>query len=324
MRDLLKYKQFGWGFNESLEKQGKPYILAFGGGKGGVGKSFVSSSLAIAIAREAKVAIIDLDLGAANTHTHLGGEIPKKSLSHYVDGKVESLEEIASPTNVRNLDLFSGVHDNLDIASMGETKWKKLVDGIFKLNYDFVILDLGAGTTKSTLEFFLMAHKSILVITPEPTSIENAYRFIKSAYYQLIKSLEQKHNLAEQIAAAMADKGNLQIKTPKQLLTHLKKLYPEQTNNLIQDIQKLQMQIIVNQVRSGQDFQMCETVIPVCQKYFGLECEILGGLHFDNAVWQSLRRRKNIFAEAPHSSISREISAIARKLVHPKNYKAVV
>src|SRR5438874_2646824 len=74
-------------------------VIAVGGGKGGIGKSLIASNLAIELARRGKrVVLLDADLGGANLHTCLGVELPKKSISDFVERRIDKLEEIVTPT----------------------------------------------------------------------------------------------------------------------------------------------------------------------------------------------------------------------------------
>src|ERR1051325_5101180 len=87
-------------------------IWTIGGGKGGVGKSFIISNLALSLARTGKsVTIVDLDLGSANLHTCLGCEIPKQSLSDFFSGRVSQLSQILTPTALPQLTYISGAND---------------------------------------------------------------------------------------------------------------------------------------------------------------------------------------------------------------------
>src|SRR5258705_13591767 len=93
-------------------------IWAVGGGKGGVGKSVVTSSLAAAMAGLGRrCVVIDADLGAANLHTLLGAARPKVTLSHFLTGEVESLADTMAQTSVPNLWLISGNQALLEMAN---------------------------------------------------------------------------------------------------------------------------------------------------------------------------------------------------------------
>ena len=157
-------------------------IIAIGGGKGGTGKSFFASNLGVVLAKNnSRTLLIDADLGGANLHTCLGVQAPPYTLSDFVQSPSLRIEDVVVETPLRNLRLISGAQDILDIANPKYTQKVKLQRAIQSLDVEYIILDLGAGTTFNTLDFFLMADKGIVVVVPEPTSIENAYRFIKAA-----------------------------------------------------------------------------------------------------------------------------------------------
>ena len=179
-------------------------IWAIGGGKGGVGKSLVTANLSICLALMGhKVAAIDLDLGGANLHTCLGVPIPEKTLSDYLSKKVKSLNELLTPTAINNLFLISGAQDDLGIANLKHMHKAKLLSQLSELDVDYVLLDLGAGTTFNTIDFFISADQGIITTLPEPTSIENSYRFIKAVYLRKLKLAEELLEITPLIDEAM-------------------------------------------------------------------------------------------------------------------------
>ena len=101
---------------QSKPGHGKPpkgRIIAVGGGKGGVGKSLVTSSLGICLAQHGKkVVVVDADLGGANLHTCLGQSTPDRTLSDFINRRVDSIEAVIMETGVKNLGLISGAHDH--------------------------------------------------------------------------------------------------------------------------------------------------------------------------------------------------------------------
>jgi len=131
------------------------HIWPIGGGKGGSGKSFLASSLGHLLAKTGrKTLLMDLDLGAANLHTFVGIPYPERCFSDFVTRKNLPLEEVILKTPYPNLFLISGAHDTLDIANLPYEKKSKTLKAINKLSYDYIILDLGAGTSFNTLDFF--------------------------------------------------------------------------------------------------------------------------------------------------------------------------
>ena len=302
-----------------------PTLWAVGGGKGGVGKTFVSCNLAISLAKLNKpVTLVDLDLGGANVHTHLGCMTPKHTISDFLAGRVNTLEELSVPTNISGLRLISGSNDALSIANIGRTYMRKLMDDLRKLSTPYVILDLGAGTAEYILDFFLEADRQIIAITPEPTSIENAYRFIKAAFYVHLRNLESDPEVRKLVRSAMGHRNEFGIRSPADLLVQVSKVNPQVGLKLMEEIANFQINLILNQTRTRQDVELGHGVRSVCRKYFGIEVNFLGQISHDNAVWQSLRNRRLVAVENPYSEVVGQFLSITRQLVQSQPLRAVV
>ena len=297
-------------------------IIATGGGKGGIGKSFISSSLAISLARIGKkVTLIDLDLGSANLHTFLGVKVPELCLSDFISGGVADLNEVAVKTEIDGLRFISGFNDAMNVADIGINAREKLKRAIRSLSTPYVILDLGAGTSENTLDFFLFADQKIVAVVPEPTSIENAYRFIKTAYYRKLKEAESNLGITKLIEAAMDNRNQLGIKSPSDLIHYITKIDPVAGARLVAKISDLHIELVLNQVRSRNDIELGMSIKSVCRKYFGIDAYFAGYIEFDNAVWQSLRKRRPLLLEHPYSNIVSQFMEITKNVINARNVK---
>src|SRR5262249_32137103 len=156
--------------------------------------------------------LIDLDLGAPNLHTCLGEPPPKVNFHDLIRGKVDSLSDVAVATQFPKLRLISGANDHQELANISIADQSRLMSSICKLKCDFTIHDLSAGTHTSTLDFFLMAQRHIVALTPDPTSIENAYRFMKAAFFRHIKRYERQLLLEKTIADIMSNTETHEVK----------------------------------------------------------------------------------------------------------------
>jgi flagellar biosynthesis protein FlhG len=300
-------------------------IWAIGGGKGGIGKSFISSSLAICLTRMGKsVTLIDLDLGSANLHTCLGIKIPNQTLSDFVSGRTHSLADVTTVTEIPGLNFISGFNDALNIADLNRDAKNRLIHGLRSLPTPYVILDLGAGTSENTLDFFLAADQKVVAVTPEPTSIENAYRFMKASYYRKLREAESELGIQSLIEAAMDSRNNLGIKSPADLVRYIHQTNPEAGLRLSNKISDFSIQLLLNQVRTRQDIELGHSMKSVCKKYFGIEASYLGYIDHDNAVWQSLRKRRPMVIEYPYSSIVGQFLQISKNLLNPAALRAVI
>jgi flagellar biosynthesis protein FlhG len=301
-------------------------VWAIGGGKGGIGKSFISSSLAISLARMGhKVILIDLDLGSANLHTCLGVPAPANSLSDFFSGRETDLNALLVASSLPKMQFIGGFNDALNVANISAELQKQLMMAVrSQLDADYVILDLGAGTHENTLDFFLASDQKITTVVPEPTSIENAYRFIKAAFYRKIRTDQQSFGIQEVIDEAMDHKNKYNIRSPGDLLHYLSKAESSLGHDFAQRMADFQMQIIINQVRTRADAELGHSITSVCQKYFGIKVSYAGYLDYDNAVWQSLRQKRPLLLYAPHTPLMSQFFNISRHLVNPNSTRAVV
>ncbi|WP_129722481.1 MinD/ParA family protein [Xylanivirga thermophila] len=154
-------------------------IITITSGKGGVGKTSITINLAIALANMGyRVAIIDADFGFSNVDIMLGLST-KYNLSHVVFGNKEIDEVISKgPSGVMFISGGTGVRELLDLD---DYHINIFINKISKLDSlaDIVLIDTGAGLSHSTLKMVLAANEIILVTTPEPTSITDAYSIVK-------------------------------------------------------------------------------------------------------------------------------------------------
>lgn len=289
---------------------------AIGGGKGGVGKSLIASSLAITLSRMGnKVIAVDLDLGGANLHTTLGVDLPRQTLSDFFSGRTPNLEQCVTPTGIPNLEMISGAQDAVGVANLSTAQKGQLLQKLTELDADYLVFDLGAGTTYNTMDFFLFADVGILSLLPEPTSIENGYRFIKSAYYRRLAISRSLQPIRHLVQMAMDGKNELGIKSPSDLFREVNKVSPEAGLRLKEQIEKFRPKLIINQARTQTDVDIGFSVKTVCKKYFGIEMDYIGYLDYDSAVWQAVRRKRPLLAEFPNCRLVSSLDRITQYLI---------
>lgn len=156
-----------------------PLVFSVTSGKGGVGKTNISVNLALTLAARGKrVLLLDADLGLANVDVLLGLH-PEKNIFHlFHEGA--SLRDILLPTGYgfSILPASSGVSEML---ALNPGQKLELLDAMDELEdeLDFLIVDTGAGINDSVLYFNVAAQERLVVLTPEPTSLTDAYALIK-------------------------------------------------------------------------------------------------------------------------------------------------
>jgi len=154
-------------------------VVAVTSGKGGVGKTNISVNLAtLAAAQGQRVLLIDADLGLANSHIVLG-VAPRYHLGHLLDGTVDIDEVLAhGPHGLRVLSASSGVQE---MTRLDDAQRLRLVTALDPLDdrFDLVLIDCGAGIGDNVVFFAGAAQMTLLVVTPEPTSLTDAYAAVK-------------------------------------------------------------------------------------------------------------------------------------------------
>ncbi|MES3037864.1 MAG: P-loop NTPase [Bdellovibrionota bacterium] len=297
-------------------------IWAVASGKGGVGKSFISASLAITVAKLGHpVVIVDLDITGANSHTCLGMNPSPLNLRHYFDGS-KTLQEIIVPSSIPKLSLIQGLWDSWNLFELTADRVEKLVKDLRELTASYVIIDLGAGGTHGNIEVFKHVDEKILVTTPEPTSLEKNYRFIEGyicskiqptttpdKYMDWIHALREKRHSTN--SSAYSIRNYITDKMPESLPTF------EAMNNS-------PIHVVVNSVRSHEQSSLGYSIRSVCNKYFELEVNFLGSINYDNAVWQSIRLHEPVLIAQPFTPLAGQFLSLCKHLIDPEELRAVV
>ncbi len=303
--------KFLWYFGGGAMKR---KIIAIGGGKGGIGKSLVAANLALVFSRSGqRVVLVDADLGGANLHTCLGMQPPKLGIGDFIFNKVPTIQEVLSPTPYGGLYLISGALDYVGVANPKYTQKLRVIRELSRLDMDIIIIDCGAGTGFNVLDFFLLASHRICVMIPEATSIENAYRFIKMAYYRKLKNSSLNYGLKNTIDEVMASASG--VRTPADLVQQVKQIEPAGGALLEAELALFSLDIVLNQLRLPEDGQIGAGIEKACKKFFGIPTSYLGGLPYEPEVWQAIRQRKPLVELFPEAKASQEFKNIAQKIL---------
>lgn len=285
-------------------------VISVGGGKGGVGKSMVAANFGVLLAARGKrVLMVDADLGAANLHTLFGARGSSRSLSGFLKGAIDDLNSIARPVGPGNLCLVSGDGDSLDVAACGI---ERLVEAVVSADYDYVLLDTGPGTSSNNLDLFLACDHGVLVTTPDPTSIENSYRFLKCLLLRRISNIVNSHKdtrLRTILRKIFSGDWSASIKTVADIVDAVRRLDPERGGALVELMADKNFSILVNQTKQDGDVGLGEAMGKACRSYFGIDIRAAGNIPFGEKAAQAIRLRKPLVTEYPDSPAARSIEA---------------
>jgi len=200
-----------------------PNMVAVASGKGGVGKTLFSVSLAHSLARMGKkVLLFDGDLGLANVDVQLG-LMPKRDLNDVIRGRL-SLDKVVQPFEDGGFDIIAGRSGQASLSALPSQRLALLRDQMLDLaqRYDIVICDLGAGVDRTVRMFSATAGNTLLVTTDEPTSLTDAYAFIKLGN---AAGMSKSVNIVVNMATSVAE-GEKTYKTLRKACENFLRLSP--------------------------------------------------------------------------------------------------
>ncbi len=289
-------------------------IYSVASGKGGVGKSFITANLGVLLANQGdRVLLVDLDLGGPNLHTFFGLANPESGLNSFLARQVKDLDEVALKTRVPNLFLISSMDCSMEVANLEHAQKLKIERAIKRLPYDKILLDLGAGTHFNTLDFFITSNDNLLVLTPEPTSVENAFRFIRTAYLRIIKrSLGRTafNSLLKEVVRRSAN-GVAKLADMIELLV---KHVPRTGHLLEQRLAEFRFNFVLNQFSTELNTSFGHRIEKTCNRHFYSTFRFLGNISFDQRVHTAVFSRKIFINEYPYTATATDLQNMTDKL----------
>lgn len=301
-------------------------IVPIASGKGGVGKSILCANLSLCLAEEAQsVVVVDLDLGGSNLHTLLGIKNNLKGLGHFIHDNSVVFSEIIQDTKYSNLRFISGDALFIGTANLPFFKKKRIMKELNEIEADWVLLDLGAGSSVNMLDFYTMSEFGILVVLPELTSILNLYSFLKNAYYRhILHSFSKK----ESLRAKLVDAARMRMEKEDfrfiEVLRLLKRDYPEFSERIDEAMENFYPKLILNMATSGHDIRICENLSHILHKNLGLDIEYIGILPYEPQIKSTLNGREPLLKQDVSSVWKDNCSRIAKRLLQCFDYPKFV
>jgi flagellar biosynthesis protein FlhG len=285
-------------------------IIAVGGAKGGVGKSAIATNLAVGLALLGQqVVLADLDLGGADVHLYLGVKTLPKTWNDLLDKKVNSIEDIITPTPFEGLKLIGGDSSKLGSENLPYAQKRKIMRHLREIEGDYLILDLGGNTSYNALDFFLFADHKIVISGTEPASILDSYSFVKVAFYRFLERFFSEHNSLKDLGQKIKD-GSWE-RSKDLSLDYIFEAVRERDEAAYNKIRKqhdqFRVSLVVNMAEHRKDFQIAESMQHVLKEKCFLNVGILGTIPFDKLARKAAQSFTPIIVEYPKCQPSKAI-----------------
>ncbi|GHV83551.1 ATP-binding protein [Spirochaetia bacterium] len=292
-------------------------VIPIASGKGGVGKSLIAANLAVAFAQaEKRVILADLDLGASNLHLIIGHQKPGASIGTFLNNPKIDFSTLVAQTDIKNLSFIPGDAEIPGTANLKTGQRNALIRRLLALDTDILILDLGAGTHQSILEFFLMSGQGIIVSSPAVTATLNAYVFLKNTVFRLMYSSFKKGSGAfDYLEKLRKDGSGLKMLYLPKMLEEIEKVDTASYNKFKTSLDHFHPRLIINMLDDPKDADVAMKIRRSCENYLGIQLEHLGVMYRDNIQDISLSSRLPIVLYKPQAVLSQAIYRIADKIL---------
>jgi flagellar biosynthesis protein FlhG len=296
-----------------VEPTGSPRtrrILAFGGGRAGVGRTLLAANLGVYFAQLGReVLVCDADPNGSSMHAVLGLD-----RAPFVAQTDSERGPPALATSVPGLRLLAVAYDPLSGTPTRPSRGTHLLRALQKADADYVIVNLGASTSPASLDMFLEADLGVCVTMPEPLAVEMSYRFLRGLWLRILRKLVMKERfrlrIVERVLASLGP-----LASPLACIREMKRVDDTVASIAAEALVRVRPQLVVGQTRLRSDLELGPAMAVVSERYFGVPLDYLGHVEHDDAVWLTVRRRQPLLIDSPTSRSARNIERVARRIL---------
>ncbi len=293
-------------------QENRQRVIAVAGGKGGVGKTVMTASLGVGLASLGyQVVMVDADLGGANLHTVMGILEPARTFFDFYTTQVDRLQDVVLETPVKNLGLISGACGTLGLANPKYSQKQRFIRELRSIPADFLLLDLGAGSSYNVIDFFLAADEGILVTNPEPMAVQECFNFIKICVLRKLKLAFRQHEKVMAVIEGDELGRPGRIEAPmSQVVDKVREADATAAALIEQVLEAFRPRLIVNMMDNPDDAKEGWAIRSAAADLLGVEVEFLGCVSADHSVRQAVRELRPFLLHNPNSQASQDLAKL--------------
>ena len=228
-------------------------------------------------------------------------------MNDFIVNDKKDLNEILLDTPAERLKLISGGSELVGVANLQYGKKTKLLKHILQLPADFIIVDLGAGQSFNTLDFFNLSSAGIIVSNPEPTARLDAYSFLKSVVYRkILTSFKTGSEEYLYLKKVLIDDRNRAFQLPK-LPMIMGQTFPEASAKIASILQSFKPRLIMNKVRKRSHVDDGLQLTNLAAEYLGMKLAFMGYIVRDQKVVEASEKMMPFLLQYPRCKASQNI-----------------
>ncbi len=294
----------------------KKAIIPVAGGKGGVGKTFLAANLAMAMAnRGYTTLVVDLDLGGSNLHSFLNLPNRYPGVGDFLKARSAELVDLIVPTQVPNLHFIAGDGLTPFMANIAYAQKVKLISSIKQLPAEYIFLDLGAGTSFNTLDFFRISTHGLVVVTPDYPSIMSMMAFLKHLMLRIFERAFAKHHQIRTLLHNYYKQSMTAVQTNLGLLkSEMAAIDPAAGQRVTEFCRKYRPRIVFNMGEHPDEITIAEQIDNSLELNLDLKVDYFGFVFHDAAVRQSVKERVAFLPNFQESAAAESIVRVAQRI----------
>ncbi len=294
-----------------------PVFIPVASGKGGVGKSLLTANLAVCLAASGqRVVAVDLDLGGSNLHSCLGMGNTHPGIGDFLNDSALDLAQLVTPTSFERLGFLPGDGVTPFLANLGYFQKLKLIRSLKELPADYVLVDLGAGSSFNTLDFFALSQRGAVVATPDTLSLLNAMTFLKHfVLRQIGQVITGDHRFKELMDIQKHQGLRIPAGSVVELVKQIASLDASMASEVKTRLDGLKPRLILNQADAPEDLRLLQPVVNNLAEKLSLSVECFGLVPFDLGVRRTVRERGVLVRDLPESRAALGVQRVADRVV---------